>query len=106
MDWLIFYLERPAYNGLTNNISTVLQELKGYPWPAGTEDFVNVRVKGEYIQSYSKHFNIEPLIKYRTRVEKLEKIGTKWKLRSSTLIKGDRNGHKVIKETEVGSSPI
>src|SRR6267154_486433 len=49
---------RPAYNGLTNNISTVLQELKGYPWPAGTEDFVNVRVKGEYIQSYSKHFNI------------------------------------------------
>ncbi|KAG0649154.1 Flavin-containing monooxygenase ustF2 [Hyphodiscus hymeniophilus] len=73
--------------GLTNNVSTVLQELKGYPWPAGTEDFVNVRAKGAYLQGYSKEFGVESLIRYNTRVEKLEKVDKKWKLRSLTLLK-------------------
>ena len=92
---------RPAYNGLTNNISTALQELKGYPWPLGTEDFVNVRVKGAYIQGYSKHFGIEPLTRYNTRVEELEKVGQKWKLRSSTLVKGPREGWEKFEGVEV-----
>jgi hypothetical protein len=75
--------------------------LKGYPWPAGTEDFVNVRVKGDYIQRYSKHFNVEPLIKYNTRVENLEKAGSKWKLQSSILIKGAARGTEIKKVVEV-----
>jgi hypothetical protein len=83
----------------------LLQELKGYPWPVGTEDFVNVRVKGEYIQKYSKRFNVEPLIRYHTRVEKLEKLGYKWELRSSTLVKRGPKGPELVKKMEVRTIP-
>ncbi|KAL3421143.1 putative flavin dependent monooxygenase [Phlyctema vagabunda] len=75
----------PAYDGLKNNISTVLQELKGYPWKKGTEDFVNVRVIGDYLQSFSQNFGVEPLIKYHTRVEKVTKQGARWLVQSTTL---------------------
>ncbi|KAL5316596.1 hypothetical protein ACEPPN_015645 [Leptodophora sp. 'Broadleaf-Isolate-01'] len=86
----------PAYSGLMNNVPTSLQEMKGHPWPAGTESYVNVRVKQQYIQSYSKSFEIEPLIRYNTRVEKLRKIGSKWEVRSTTLIReGPDRGQKV-----------
>lgn len=79
-----------------NNVPTSLQEMKGHPWPAGTESYVNVRVKQQYIQSYSKSFEIEPLIRYNTRVEKLRKIGSKWEVRSTTLIReGPDRGQKV-----------
>ncbi|KAH8597078.1 hypothetical protein B0O99DRAFT_670682 [Bisporella sp. PMI_857] len=76
----------PAYDGLKTNISTVLQELKGHPWKKGTPDFVNVRVVGEYLQSYAAAFDLTPCIRFETRVERLHKEDKKWKLQSSTLI--------------------
>jgi hypothetical protein len=91
----------PAYNGLTNNISIFLQELKGHPWKEGTGDFVNVRVVGDYLHGFSKAFDIESLIKFNTRVEKLEKIGNKWQLQSSTLIKNGPERGKKTREIEV-----
>jgi hypothetical protein len=78
-----------------------LQQLKGFPWKEGTEDFVNVRAKQEYIQSYSKHFGVEPLIRYNTRVEKLEKAGGKWLVNSTTLIREGPNKGKHPNEAEV-----
>ena len=63
---------------------------------------MNVRQKQEYIQSYSKHFGIEALIRYNTRVEKLEKIDDKWKLASTTLIREGPNKGKIVNEIEVG----
>ena len=85
----------PAYSGLMNNVPTSLQEMKGHPWPPGTESYVNVRIKQQYIQSYSKSFNVEPLIRYNTRVEKLSKVGSKWEVRSTTLIRdGSQRGQK------------
>ncbi len=94
---------RPAYSGLTNNVPTKLQELKGFPWPERTEPYVNVRVKQEYIQSYSRAFGIEPLTKYNTRVEKLQKIGDLWQVRSTTLIgEGPEQGKK-IREVDVSN---
>jgi hypothetical protein len=85
----------PAYDGLTTNVSTNLQVLKNYPWPEGNEQFVNVRVCGEYLQSYSRKFSIEQVTKYNTRVEHIEKTGEKWRVESTTLVtngpkKGDR----------------
>ena len=92
---------RPAYSGLTNNVSTKLQQLKGFPWKEGTPDFVNVRAKQGYLQSYSKHFGVETLIRYNTRVEKLQKINGKWWVNSTTLIRdGPRKG-KHANEFEV-----
>ena len=92
---------RPAYSGLTNNVSTKLQQLKGFPWKEGTPDFVNVRAKQGYLQSYSKYFGVETLIRYNTRVEKLQKINGKWWVNSTTLIRdGPRKG-KHANEFEV-----
>jgi len=94
----------PAYSGLTNNVSTKLQELKGFPWKEGTGDFVNVRDKQEYIQSYSRAFGVEPLIRYNTRVEKLEKINGKWQLNSTTLIRDGPHKGKHVNKVEVSES--
>lgn len=77
----------PAYDGLVNNISLAMQELKGYPWKEGTGDFAGVRDIGKYIQGFARTFYVEPLVKYSTRVEKLEKIGEKWRLSSTTLVR-------------------
>jgi hypothetical protein len=88
-----------------NNISTKLQELKDFPWLEGTPDYVNVRVKQKYIQSYSKAFGVEELTRYNTRVEKLEKEGNTWKVQSTTLTREEGNDRgKRIKTTEVHTS--
>ncbi|TVY71509.1 Flavin-containing monooxygenase ustF2, partial [Lachnellula suecica] len=86
----------PAYDGLTTNVPTHLQELKGYPWPEGNDPFVNVRVCGEYLQSYSRKFGVEEVTKYDTRVEKVEKRGQKWVVEWTTLVtSGPNKGEKV-----------
>jgi hypothetical protein len=78
-----------------------LQELKGYPWKEGLDENINVRIIGEYLQSFSKSFNVESIIKFNTRVEKIEKLGKKWKVRSSTIqLDGPERGKK-IREFEV-----
>lgn len=88
----------PAYDGLTNNISTVLQELKSHPWPANTGDFVNVRVVGTYLQDFASSFNILQITKLNTRVEKLGKVGEKWRLESSIL---ERESGQKTREIDV-----
>lgn len=97
---LAFAPPGPAYSGLTNNVPTTLQNLKGFPWPEGTPDFVNVRDKQRYIQGYSKNFNIEPLIRYNTRVERLQKIDRKWQVTFATLVKGEAGGIEKVRGKE------
>ena len=75
----------PAYQGLTTNVPTYLQQLKDHPWPEGQDVFVNVRVCGEYLQSYARRFGVESIIKYNTKVENIEKRGEKWVVESSRL---------------------
>jgi DNA repair ATPase RecN len=96
------YISRPAYSSLKNNIPTSLQELKGHPWPQNTPDFINVREVGEYIHSYVRKFDVEEVTKYDTRVEKLEKVGKKWRVESSTLIREGEERGKKVREVEVG----
>lgn len=82
---------------MENNIPTPLQALKDYPWKKGTKDNVNVRVNGEYLEGYWRHFGLEALTKFDTRVQKVEKVGNKWELQSSTLVKeGATRGSKVL----------
>ena len=99
----------PAYDGLTTNVPTNLQELKDHPWPEGNEQFVNVRVCGEYIQSYSRKFGIEQVTKYDTRVENIEKRGDKWRVESTTLFtegpnKGERTSNSDVRTFTRGRS--
>ena len=57
-------------------------------WPPGTPDFVNHRVLYEYIRDTSKKTGVDKKTIYDTRVEKIEKSGTKWYLKTSTLPPG------------------
>ncbi|KAH8656133.1 dimethylaniline monooxygenase [Tricladium varicosporioides] len=75
----------PAYDGLKNNVSFKMQELKGHPWPEGIEEFENSQVSEEYIQSYSRKFGVEELIRYNTNVDSVEKVGKKWRVEMSML---------------------
>ncbi|KAG4027285.1 hypothetical protein MFRU_031g00340 [Monilinia fructicola] len=77
----------PAYFGLTTNISTKLQEIKNHPWKEGTGDFVNVKVVGDYLEDYSKKFHLEQVLRYNTKVEKIEKLNGKWIVTSKLLNK-------------------
>ena len=63
----------------------MLQELKGFPWKDGVGDFVNVRVAGDYLERFAAEFDLLPLIRFDTRVEKLQKEDKQWNLQSSTL---------------------
>ncbi|KAL2864249.1 uncharacterized protein BJX67DRAFT_373965 [Aspergillus lucknowensis] len=89
----------PAYESLTNNIPTSLLELQGYPWPDGTGDYVSHRVVWGYLQRYAVANGLEPLIKFNTRVEKLEKEGQRWSLQTSTLERDELDRSKIITET-------
>ncbi len=60
-----------------------------------------MRAKQEYIQSYSKNFGVEPLIRYNTRVEKLEKVGGKWLINSTTFNREGPSKEKHVNEVEV-----
>ncbi|KAF8850805.1 FAD/NAD(P)-binding domain-containing protein [Acephala macrosclerotiorum] len=86
-DELKFAPPGPAYPGLTNNVSTKCQSLKGFPWPKGTPDYVNVLVKQKYIQDYAEKFGVVPLIQFNTRVERIQKVGKRWRVRTTTLVK-------------------
>lgn len=56
-----------------------------------------MRQKQEYLESYSHHFNIEPLIRYNTRVEALQKTGDKWKVTSTTVLRDEpKEGTKIL----------
>jgi len=92
----------PAYSSLTTNVAVALSELEGHPWKLGTPEFVNVRVVGEYLQSYAQAFDIGSLINYDTRVEQLKKVGGKWQITSTTLITDGPEPGKKVAKVEVG----
>lgn len=58
-------------------------------------------MNGDYIQGYAKHFDIEQLTRYNTRVEKLKKAGNKWKVQSSILKKGAGGAVEKSMESDV-----
>ncbi len=60
-------------------------KLKINEWPEGTEDYVNHRVLSEYIQDTARRSGVHERTLYDTRVEKVEKRGKGWGVRTSTL---------------------
>ncbi|PQE29988.1 hypothetical protein CJF32_00000663 [Rutstroemia sp. NJR-2017a WRK4] len=91
----------PAYDGLTTNISTKLQKMKDHPWKDGTGDFVNVRVVGDYLADYAKNFHVEEIVRYRTKVASVEKVGGSWRIESSQLVSGQSRDVQFVNRREV-----
>jgi cation diffusion facilitator CzcD-associated flavoprotein CzcO len=78
-----------------------LLELKESPWEENTEDYVNHRLVLEYIRSFARNNGVEKLVKYNTRVERVEKQGSKWVLSTSTLVKEGADRGRLEYDTEV-----
>ncbi|CAD6445792.1 6fdc982d-a0c6-4e74-9eea-af9f47ff6dff [Sclerotinia trifoliorum] len=91
----------PAYFGLTTNISTKLQEMKGHPWKEGTGDFVNVKVVGDYLKDYARRFHLEQALRYNTKIEAIEKVGSKWVVKSKLLNKADGGNIEFVEREEI-----
>ena len=89
---------RPAYEGLSNNVATRLMKLKINDWPTGTADIVNHRVLNAYIQDTSRKTGVHSRTHYRTRVEKVVKVGKCWKVHTSTLTRDQDVVHKIDRD--------
>ena len=76
-------------------------ELKESPWKENTEDYVNHRLVLEYIRSFARNNDVEKVVKYNTRVERVEKQGSKWVLSTSTLVKEGTERGRLEYDTEV-----
>lgn len=98
---LLFAPPGPAYEGLKNNVPTSMQELKDHPWPEGTPDWVTSVEKQEYIDSYSKRFDVESKIRFHTSVERVDKKGDKWVIESASLIKSDTGEWNIVNKVDV-----
>lgn len=70
-------------------------ELRASKWKPGTEDFVNHSMLATYIQDTAREGDIEPLIKFGTRVDAVEKTGSKWQVSNSKLVSEDGVTHPV-----------
>ncbi|WWC90249.1 uncharacterized protein L201_005182 [Kwoniella dendrophila CBS 6074] len=70
----------PCYWNLTNNVPTTTMAFKDFPYPEGTERNVSHSFLANYVHDYAKHFGLDKLASYNTRVEKAEKVAHKWRL--------------------------
>ncbi|KAL4783539.1 cytochrome P450 [Aspergillus varians] len=91
---------RPAYETLTNNIPTSLLELQGHPWPEQTEEYVGHGVIWEYITDYASANSLKPLVRFNTRVDRVEKYGQTWAVRGATLVRYESNEARIRYRTE------
>ena len=67
-------------------------------WPEGTEDYVGHTVIKEYIQDTARRTGIEAVIQYSTRVDGVEKLEGKWRVKTTTLGDGKSTPHEVHRD--------
>ncbi|KAL1303593.1 hypothetical protein AAFC00_006958 [Neodothiora populina] len=90
----------PCYVGLKNNVSTIEMELRTNSWPSGTEEYVPHTVIAEYIQDTARKTGLDPVLRFNTRVEEIQKEGAKWSVRTSELISNEDEPSRVCESTE------
>lgn len=88
----------PCYAGLRNNVSTRLMRTTLMPWPLGIGDFVNQRHLEEYIQDISRTTGVHRCTQHRTRVEKVQKFGSSWKVSTISLVRRSSKEQPFLKE--------
>ncbi|WWC97645.1 hypothetical protein V866_004529 [Kwoniella sp. B9012] len=86
----------PCYWNLTNNVPTTTMAFKDYPYPEGTERNVTHKFLADYVHNYARHFGLDKLASYNTRVEKAEKVDHKWRLNLRKVV--DEGNEKAREE--------
>lgn len=84
-----------------NNVSTPLMEIKNQEWPLGTPDFVSHEVLGAYVQQVPVRGSLEDSIRLNTRVSRLWKEGSVWKIESTELKDLGNDKLKKVKRVDV-----
>lgn len=81
----------PAYAGLRNNVPTSLLYSSLGPWPQGTEDITGHDQIESYLQGLSAEHGVDDVTIFHTRVDDAKKSddGSKWILRTASLLKGN-----------------
>ncbi|TVY45229.1 Flavin-containing monooxygenase [Lachnellula subtilissima] len=75
----------PCYELLSNNVPTGLMKTTLNSWPPGTEQIVRHNVLAEYIQDTAAKTGVDGITRYNTRVDRVEKRGDYWEVRTTTL---------------------
>lgn len=95
--------KRPCYEYLSNNVPTDLMELKTNAWKPDTDAFVNHKVLKEYIQDTASRHSLEERTLFNTRVEHIEKHGSKWHVQTSTATRKSEEKFSKITNYWVGN---
>nr|CBI83750.1 flavin-dependent monooxygenase [Arctia caja] len=70
-----------AYKDLRTNSFYPTMELPDYPFPAGpVSSFLSGPCIYKYLEGYTKQFNLEKYIQFRSLVTNVEKVGDNWKV--------------------------
>lgn len=80
-------------------------ELRTNRWPEGIEDFVSHAVLAEYIQETARVNEIESDIRFGSRVNRVEKEGSRWVVETSRLVRVEGSLHPVVL-SEVSLGPL
>ncbi|WVR03026.1 hypothetical protein IAU60_000015 [Kwoniella sp. DSM 27419] len=85
----------PCYWNLTNNVPTTTMAFKDFPYPEGTQSNVSHTFLANYVHDYAKHFGLDKLASYNTRVERVEKVNGKWKINLRKVVdEGDAHARE------------
>lgn len=60
-------------------------QFQDYPYPDGTKPYINHTDIANYVHSYAKHFGVDEVTSYDTRVELVEKVAQYWRIRLRRL---------------------
>jgi dimethylaniline monooxygenase (N-oxide forming) len=63
-----------AYNDLHINTDTYLTQLKDYPFKLDASDYANHTEMHEYLCGYAKNFGVDSLIRFKSKVTKIDPI--------------------------------
>lgn len=72
------------------NVSKQNYCFSDFPFPDNTPDYPSHVQMAEYIKSYAEHFDVIKHIKFNTKVEKIEKVPSGWKI---STVKVDKKGN-------------
>ncbi|ORY32264.1 hypothetical protein BCR39DRAFT_587004 [Naematelia encephala] len=92
IDQVEFSPPNPVYWTLSNNVPTNTMAFKDFPYPPATEANIPHTQIAAYVHDYARHFGLDEITSYNTRVEHATKINTAsgdvWRLTLHNLESG------------------
>ncbi|KAE9326908.1 hypothetical protein PF008_g16530 [Phytophthora fragariae] len=77
------------YKSLHTNLPTAIMQLKEFPFQEGVPSFPSHNDVLTYLQNYSKHFEVDNIVRLNSSVTSLSKVSDQWKIGVSSKEKGD-----------------